>query len=187
MPRAAHQYCAFDTAHGVAAIAWLNAAVTAFRLPGETVREAEWSLLRRSPNAQRGDPPADIAKVIAMATRYFAGERIDFGDVSIDLGPQEPFSAAVYDAVRKLGWGEITTYGAVAKSIDAAPEAARAVGQAMAKNPVPLIVPCHRVLAAGGRLHGFSAPGGAFSKARMLELEGVGTEPPPSAQVSFDF
>ena len=187
MLRAAHQFHVFDTAHGVAAIAWREGAVTAFRLPGETVREAEWSLLRRLPDAQRGDPPADIAEVIALAVHYFAGEPVDFTHVPVDLGAQEPFFERVYVAVRKLGWGEITTYGAVAKSIDAAPEAARAVGQAMARNPVPLIVPCHRVLAAGGRLHGFSAPGGAFSKARMLEIEGVGTEPPPSAQVAFDF
>ncbi len=171
----------------MAAIAWRDGAITAFRLPGDTGRDAEWSLLRRLPDARRGDPPPGIADVIARATAYFAGERVDFIDVPVDLGAQEPFFERVYAAVRKLGWGEITTYGAVAKSIDAAPEAARAVGQAMAKNPVPLIVPCHRVLAAGGRLHGFSAPGGAFSKARMLKLEGVGTEPPPSAQVAFDF
>jgi methylated-DNA-[protein]-cysteine S-methyltransferase len=182
-----HRYRIFDTAHGVAAIAWSRGAVTAFRLPGETAHEAERSLLRRLPDAQRGDPPAEIAEVIARAVRYFAGEAVDFTDVAVDLGAQEPFFAAVYDAVRKLGWGEITSYGAIARSIGAAPEAARAVGQAMARNPAPLIVPCHRVLAAGGRVGGFSAPGGSFSKARMLELEGVGTEPPPSAQVAFDF
>jgi methylated-DNA-[protein]-cysteine S-methyltransferase len=79
----------------------------------------------------------------------------------------------VYSEVRKLGWGETTTYGAVAKTLGGEPQAARDVGQAMATNPVPLIVPCHRVLAAGGKIGGFSAPGGAGSKVRMLEIEGV--------------
>ena len=182
-----HHYRTFDTAHGVAAIAWRDGAVTAFRLPGDTPREAERSLLRRLPDAQFGVPPPEIAEVIALCVRYFAGERVDFAAVPVDLGEQEPFFAQVYAAVRQLGWGEVTTYGAVAKSLDAAPEAARAVGQAMARNPMPLIVPCHRVLAAGKKLHGFSAPGGALAKSRMLELEGVATEPPPAAQVAFDF
>ena len=92
--------------------------------------------------------------------------------------PRRPRAAGavlrrVYAAVRRLGWGETTTYGALAKALGAGPEAARDVGQAMARNPVPLIVPCHRVLAAGGKLGGFSAPGGAAAKRRMLELEGV--------------
>jgi methylated-DNA-[protein]-cysteine S-methyltransferase len=72
--------------------------------------------------------------------------------------------------VRKLGWGETTTYGAVAKELGAPPQAARDVGQAMATNPLPLIVPCHRILAAGGKVGSFSAPGGSNSKARMLQL-----------------
>jgi methylated-DNA-[protein]-cysteine S-methyltransferase len=70
-------------------------------------------------------------------------------------------------------WGQTTTYGALAKELGAGPQAARAVGEAMARNPIPLIVPCHRVLAAGGELGGFSAPGGTDTKLRMLELEGV--------------
>ncbi|MBS0478359.1 MAG: MGMT family protein, partial [Proteobacteria bacterium] len=112
--------------------------------------------------------------------------------VPIDLGEQSPFFARVYDAVRALGWGESTTYGAVAKQLGAGPEFARDVGQAMANNPIPLIVPCHRVLAAGGKVGGFSAPGGSVAKARMLALEGVettaGPRPPkPSGQQSFGF
>jgi methylated-DNA-[protein]-cysteine S-methyltransferase len=80
-----------------------------------------------------------------------------------------------------------TTYGALAKEIGAGPEAARDVGTAMAKNPVPLIIPCHRVLAAGGQVGGFSAPGGSARKSRMLELEGVRMAPPEPAQRSFGF
>src|SRR5215468_1643274 len=91
----------------------------------------------------------------------------------------------IYAAARQVGWGHTTTYGTLAKELGAGPEAARDVGQAMAKNPVALIIPCHRVLAAGGKVGGFSAPGGSAAKIRMLELEGVG--PPPPAQGSFDF
>jgi methylated-DNA-[protein]-cysteine S-methyltransferase len=183
-----HRYRVFETAHGVAAIAWSGGgAVTAFRLPGETERDAEWSLRRRLPDAVLGDPPPAIAAVIADAIRYFAGEPVDFDAVAIDLGEQEPFFARVYDRVRAISRGETMTYGAVARELGAGPEAARAVGQAMARNPIPLIVPCHRVLAAGSRVHGFSAPGGALAKVRMLEIEGVLAEPPPAAQTTFDF
>jgi methylated-DNA-[protein]-cysteine S-methyltransferase len=182
-----HRYRVFETAHGFAAIAWSGDAVTVFRLPAKGARDAEWSLLRRLPDAVPGDSPPVIARVVADATRYFEGERVDFAGVSLDLGEQEPFFARVYDRVRRLGWGETTTYGAVARSLGADPAAARAVGQAMARNPIPLIVPCHRVLAAGSRVHGFSAPGGALAKVRMLEIEGVATEPPPAAQAAFEF
>lgn len=118
-------------------------------------------------------PPLRIQAVIDRARRYFAGERVDFADVPVDLGVQGPFSDRVYAAVRALGWGETATYGAIARMLGVGPEYARDVGQAMAANPVPLIVPCHRVTAANGKIGGFSAPGGSLSKARMLEIEGV--------------
>ena len=85
--------------------------------------------------------------------------------------------------VRGLGWGETTTYGAVARALGAGPEGAREVGQAMGRNPLPLIVPCHRVLAAGGRPGGFSAPGGTEAKLRMLAIEGIDLMP---RQAAFD-
>ncbi len=180
-----NRYHVFDTAHGFAAIGWNGRGVTAFRLPASTPAEAERALLRRLPDAVRTDPPADVAAVIAAARRYFAGEHVDFSAVLIDLGEQSPFFTRVYDVVRALGWGESTTYGAVAKQLGAGPEFARDVGQAMASNPVPLIVPCHRVLAAGGKVGGFSAPGGPVAKARMLALEGVETAvAAPAAKLS---
>ena len=83
--------------------------------------------------------------------------------------------------------GYTTTYGTLAKELGAGPEAARDVGKAMARNPVALIIPCHRVLAAGGKVGGFSAPGGSAAKRRMLALEGVHLDPPPPAQQSFRF
>jgi methylated-DNA-[protein]-cysteine S-methyltransferase len=131
-----------------------------------------------------------MAQLISAIRRYFEGERIDFSHVSVDLGFQEPFFSQIYAEIRKLGWGETTTYGTVAKTLGAEPQAARTVGRAMASNPVPLIVPCHRVLAAGGKLGGFSAPGGSDSKARMLEIEGVATvavKQDDSDQIGFGF
>ena len=178
------QYQLFETAAGVAAIGWTGVGVTGLRLPAPAASETERSILRRLPGAIRTEPPAEIAAVIDAAIRYFAGEPTEFRAVAVDPGNQPPFFARVYDHVRTLGWGETTTYGAVARALDAGPEHARAVGQAMAMNPVPLIIPCHRVLAAGGQIGGFSAPGGSLSKAHMLELEGVATRP---VQRGFDF
>ena len=183
------RYQLFRTAAGVAALGWNGTGVTCLRLPAPTGSETERSLLRRAPGAMRTQPPAEVRAVIDAAIRYFAGERVDFFAVPVDLGEQSPFFARVYDRVRKLGWGETSTYGAIARILDVGPEYARDVGQAMAGNPVPLIIPCHRVTAAGGKIGGFSAPGGSMSKARMLELEGVrlGPVPPVSPQQGFDF
>lgn len=187
-------YHLFDTAAGTVAIGWNAAGICSLRLPAANAGEAERALLRRFPDAVRTIPPPPVAAVVDAAVRYFAGEPVDFSAVPVDLGRQEPFFERVYAFVRALGWGETTTYGAVAKALGAGPEYARDVGQAMAGNPVPLIVPCHRVTAAGGRIGGFSAPGGSQSKAHMLALEGVAVAPPPPAkrdggktQAAFDF
>ena len=178
----AAQHCAiFETAGGFCGIAWSADGVTRFQLPTKSAEATERLLLRRTPDAKRERPPPDIDATIAAAKRYFAGERIDFSNVALDLADQDDFFRRIYAAARQVGWGQTTTYGALAKTLGAGPEVARDVGQAMAKNPVALIIPCHRVLAAGGKIGGFSAPGGATSKRRMLELEGVRLEPAPPA------
>src|SRR5262245_16238905 len=185
MSQATHHYHVFETAGGFCGIAWNGVGIASFRLPSRTAEAAEHSLLRRLPRAAPATPPPRIAQVVAAAQGYFAGERMDFSDVVLDLEGQEEFFARVYALVRRVGWGDTTTYGAVAKELGAGPETARDVGQAMARNPVPLIIPCHRVLAAGGKVGGFSAPGGQSAKLRMLELEGIRPGPPPSAQGSL--
>lgn len=186
-----HEYHLFETAHGPVTIGWNARGVTGFRLPGSSSEEARRSLLRRLPDAVEAAPPAHIRALVQAIRRYFDGERIDFADVPLDLGRQEPLFERIYDMVRRLGWGETTTYGAIARALGEGPEVARDVGQAMARNPIPLIVPCHRVLAAGGRIGGFSAPGGSNAKARMLALEGVQAGPAEpvrtSVQASFGF
>ena len=185
MGRSNRHYEIFETAAGWCGIAWNEDGVVRFTLPTSSEASADRLLLRRLPEATRVEPPVEIRDTISAAQRYFAGEQMDFSHVRLDLGPQEAFFARVYDTVRQLGWGETKTYGTVARELGAGPEAARDVGQAMANNPIPLIVPCHRVLAAGNKIGGFSAPGGSDTKRRMLEMEGVAIAPPKPVQQSL--
>lgn len=180
-------YALFETAAGFCGLAWTNDGVVRFQLPGESRDETERLLKRRLPDVQAGKPPPEVATTIEAVKRYFAGETVDFRHVPVDLTGQDEFFKAIYTALRQVGWGQTTTYGALAKQPGAGPEAARDVGVAMGRNPVALIIPCHRCLAAGGKLGGFSAPGGSDTKLKMLELEGVNLAPPPSAQQAFDF
>jgi methylated-DNA-[protein]-cysteine S-methyltransferase len=180
-------YCIFETAAGFCAIAWSALGVVRFQLPVKSADGAERLLKRRAPEATPAELPAEISAAIAAATRYFAGEETDFSGVRLDLGDQDALFKRIYEAARRIRWGRTTTYGALAKDIGAGLEVARDVGAAMAKNPVPLIIPCHRVLAAGGKVGGFSAAGGAATKMRMLELEGVRLAPPLPVQRSFAF
>jgi methylated-DNA-[protein]-cysteine S-methyltransferase len=187
MGRIAHHYLIFGTAGGFCGIAWNSAGITRFQLPTRSAKATERILRRRVPGAETGAPTPEVTKAVAAVKRYFEGEETDFSGFTLDLGEQDPFFERVYAAARQVGWGHTTTYGALAKELGAGPEAARDVGQAMARNPVALIIPCHRVLAAGGKVGGFSAPGGSAAKIRMLELEGVDVEPPRPAQRSFVF
>jgi methylated-DNA-[protein]-cysteine S-methyltransferase len=187
MNRAAHHYHIFETLNGYCGVAWGEWGLTRFQLPGKSAEAAERRLRRRAPDAEPGAPRSDIADVVARAKRYFEGQETDFSSVRLDLGGEDAFFRQIYDALRRVGWGRTTTYGALAKEAGTGREAARDVGEAMARNPAPLIIPCHRVLAAGGKIGGFSAPGGRATKIRMLELEGVRVTPPPAPQPTFDF
>src|SRR5713226_6879913 len=186
MGRTAHHYLIFETASGFCGIAWSNVGITRFQLPTRSAEAAERILLRRVPGAEPGAPTPEVVEAVATVKRYFEGEETDFSGFTLDLSDQDPFFKQIYAAARQVRWGRTTTYGTLAKELGAGPEAARDVGQAMAKNPVALIIPCHRVLAAGGKGGGCSAPGGSATKIRMLELEGVHVAPPP-AQRSFGF
>lgn len=181
-----HHYCVFPTASGFCAIAWNDLGITRFQLPARTAEATERNLLRRLPGAELGTPPAEVTEAVAAVKRYFEGEQIDFSRFRVDLDGQDAFFRRIYDTVRCVGWGHTTTYGALAKALDAEPQAARDVGQAMAKNPVPLIIPCHRVLAAGGKVGGFSAPGGSATKLHMLKLEGVRVGEPQQVQQALE-
>jgi methylated-DNA-[protein]-cysteine S-methyltransferase len=185
MGQTTHRYLIFETASGFCGIAWNSVGITRFQLPARSAAATERNLLRRLQGAEPGAPTQEALEVIAAAKRYFEGEEVDFSNFRLDLDEQDAFFKQIYAAVRHVGWGQTTTYGALAKELGAGPEAARDVGQAMARNPAPLIIPCHRVLAAGGKVGGFSAPGGSAAKIRMLELEGVHVGPPLPAQQSL--
>lgn len=121
----------------------------------------------------QGSTPPDIAATAAdLLQRYFQGERVDFSHIPVDLSGLTPFRQKVLKAIRALGYGEISTYCQIAGMCDS-PRAARAVGGALAANPVPVIIPCHRVIASNGCLTGFSAPGGTGTKKAMLLMEGI--------------
>lgn len=165
------RYHVFETTLGFAAIAWGDGGITRFRLPYPDRASAEQQF---GGKATAQAPPPVAAAVVERAKCYFAGERIDFSPIDLDLSAVDPSRRPIYDALRKVGFGETVTYGELAKRAGVnAPQAAQDVGVAMARNPVPLIIPCHRVLAAGGKLGGFSAPGRTETKEKMLALEGV--------------
>lgn len=187
MGQSVHHYLVFETSNGFCGIGWSDAGVTRFLLPARSAEATERSLLRRLPGASPGAPPPDVLEAVAAVRQYSQGVEVDFSDIRLDLEGQEEFFKQIYATTRRVGWGQTTTYGALAKALGAGPETARDVGQAMARNPVPLIIPCHRVLAAGGKVGGFSAPGGAVTKIRMLEMEGVHIAPPPPTQQSLGF
>lgn len=171
-------YSIFETDGGFCGIAWTANGIIRFQLPTPEYDATERLLLRKLTHAVAGEPPAEIAATIADVKRYFAGDNIDFSSARLDLSGQDGFFRDIYDALRRVGYGQTTTYGDLAKAVGADVQAARSVGVAMARNPVALLIPCHRCLAAGGKIGGFSAPGGEFSKIRMLELEGVALTKP---------
>lgn len=177
-------FACFETSQGWCGVAWSQRGVARFFLP-EASQRAMLARLRRV--ATSGDPPDFAREAVDKARRYFDGETVSFDDLPLDLDGLPEVSRRLYAAIRALKRGETITYGALAERLGLPKDAARAVGQAMGANPIPLIVPCHRVLAAGGRLGGFSGPGGARQKAQMLALEGVRLNDADPAQDDFGF
>lgn len=170
--RADVKFAVIDTAIGVCALAWSARGVTRLALP-EADRAATLRRMRKLTGAEpEGAPPPELDHVVVALRAYGAGRRVDFASVKLDLGGVSAFYRRIYGEARGIRWGETATYGDLARAVGE-PGAARAVGQAMGRNPVPIIIPCHRVLASGGRIGGFSAFGGAVTKQRLLALEGV--------------
>lgn len=161
----------FDTAIGRCALAWSAAGITRVRLPGATDDATQASVARHGPRFDAADAPF-VRHAMSALGDYFAGADVDLGTIALDEAGVPAFHAAVYRALRAVPRGETVTYGALAERVGQ-PGAARAVGVAMGRNPWPVIVPCHRVLASGGKMGGFSAPGGTNTKERLLALEGV--------------
>jgi methylated-DNA-[protein]-cysteine S-methyltransferase len=167
-------YRLFDTAIGACGVAWSERGLTRLQLP-ESDRSATEKRLRTSAAEASQTAPAEIDRLIVDIQAYMTGRNVDFASVPIDLTNVGPFENKVYAAARAVPWGKTVSYGELARRTDS-PGAARAVGQALGRNPVPVIIPCHRILAKGRRIGGFSAPGGTVTKERLLELEGVRIE-----------
>jgi len=171
--------CLFDTAIGPCGIAWTQAALAAVQLP-EATRAGTLRRLRRyvGEGVPECDAPGFVQAAIARVQALLAGACDDLADLPLDMEGVPEFHRRVYEITRAIPPGEVLTYGEVARRVGE-PGAARAVGQALGRNPFAPVIPCHRVLAAGGRSGGFSAEGGANTKLRMLEIEQarLGSEP----------
>jgi methylated-DNA-[protein]-cysteine S-methyltransferase len=163
-------FAIFDTALGPCGIAWQGDAIVGTALPaadrGSLLRQLE----RRFPQAQERDPPGSVRSVTAMVARLLDGDAPDFPQVKLALGEASPFERQVYAETQAIPCGETRTYGELAAAVGT-PGAARAVGRALGRNPIPIIIPCHRIVAANGRSGGFSAPGGVSTKMRLLQIE----------------
>jgi methylated-DNA-[protein]-cysteine S-methyltransferase len=151
----------FETAIGDCAVRWTEAGICGVLLPG-----------MRERNDVAPSAPDSVLAAVAGMRAVLEGEHRDLRELVLDEDGIDDFRRAVYAATRAIGPGETATYGEIARGIGA-PDAARAVGSALGANPYPIVVPCHRVLASTGALHGFSAPGGIATKRRMLEIEGA--------------
>lgn len=160
----------FDTALGRCGIAWRGTRVVATSLPQGDDAQVLSALARRAGETAAGEPPAPVAAGVAAIRRLLAGAVESFDFLELDLDGVPDFDRRVYAVALAIPVGETRTYGAVAREIGE-PDAARAVGRALGANPFPIVVPCHRVLAAGGAIGGFSAPGGVATKRRLLAIE----------------
>ncbi|MDX8500159.1 methylated-DNA--[protein]-cysteine S-methyltransferase [Mesorhizobium sp. VK4C] len=179
-------HAVLETVIGFMGIAWSEKGLTRLCLPERSREAVERRLFRHAGVSSATEQPKWVVELIASIKAYAAGEDVDFSGVPVDLDGVDDFRLAIYDAARKLGFGETTTYGELAKRAGHA-GLARETGAALGANPVPLVIPCHRILAAGGKIGGFSAPGGSATKEKMLAMEGVRVGPPPAAQASFGF
>lgn len=163
-------FALFDTAIGRCGIAWAAEGVLGVQLPEARELETRARLLRRFPGTPEAPPPPDIRRAQRGITALLRGEASDLSFVSLDMQGVPPFHRRVYELARAIPPGATTSYGAIAARLGGR-GASRAVGQALGRNPFALVVPCHRVLAAGGRLGGFSANGGIATKLRLLSIE----------------
>jgi methylated-DNA-[protein]-cysteine S-methyltransferase len=167
-------YTLFDTAIGACGIAWSEHGVVTVRLPAATRGAMLASLRKRSPGAHEMPPPPDVQRAIDGIVALLRGEASDLAFVTLDMANVGAFERRLYETLRKIAPGEMLTYGELAARLGQVD--ARDVGQAMGHNPFPIIVPCHRVVAAGGKTGGFSAPGGVRTKLRILAIESVHTK-----------
>src|SRR5215470_2470901 len=169
----------FGTPIGACGIAWGEQGVIGVQLPESSEAALSARLRRAVPDARETAPPPEVQRAIDGIAAVLGGESRDLSFVELDMRQVPPFNRRVYEVARTIPAGSTLTYGEIAGRLGE-PGAARDVGSALGQNPFPIVVPCHRVLAANGKLGGFSAHGGVRTKLRLLSIEGVqapGTAP----------
>jgi methylated-DNA-[protein]-cysteine S-methyltransferase len=175
-------YTVFDTSVGRCGIAWGELGVLGVQLPEAREIETRRRLFQLFPDARELRPPPDIQSAIEGIAALLRGKVADLSGVGLDMTGIPPFNARVYDFTRTIPRGETLTYGEVASRLKTS-GAVHSVAQAIAKNPFMIIVPCHRVLEAGGYADRISANGGSISKRRLLSIEGAGS---PGSRTLFE-
>ncbi|WP_437781938.1 methylated-DNA--[protein]-cysteine S-methyltransferase [Sorangium sp. So ce1097] len=177
----AHEFTLFDTAIGRCGVAWGGRGVAFVQLPEARDSETRARVLQRFPGAREAPPPPDVQRALDDIVALLRGEARDLSAVALDMERVPPFHRRVYEVARTIPPGATLTYGDIAGRLGAR-GSARAVGQALGRNPFPIVVPCHRVLAAGGRIGGFSGNGGVTTKLRLLAIEGAHAAGAPPAE-----
>ncbi len=173
-------FALFDTVIGRCGIAWTKGGVVRVQLPEARESATRARMLQEIPDASEATPPPVVKRAIGGIVALLRGEPSRLEDVALDMEQVPAFHRRVYEVARTIAPGATLTYGEVAKRLGE-PSLARAVGQALGRNPFAIVVPCHRVLAAGGKVGGFSADGGITTKLRLLSIEGA----QPNAQISL--
>lgn len=171
-------YTLFETALGLCGLAWHERGVIGFQLPEDDPSRTRSRIARRFPGIVEAVPTPEIQRIIADVTALMQGEARDLLDVSLDMEGVSDFDRRVYKVARSIPPGRVLTYGEVASRLGI--DNARAIGQSLGRNPFAVIVPCHRVVAADGKLGGFSANGGATTKRRLLAIEDARRDETPT-------
>lgn len=169
----------FDTAVGACAIAWGPRGINGVQLPMGSPEKTRMRMRQRFGEIEEVAPTPQVSLAIARIKRLLAGEADDLSDIPLDLEGVPAFNRGVYEIARTIPPGRTMTYGEIAKKLGGV-ELSREVGQALGRNPCPIVVPCHRVLAAGNKPGGFSANGGVETKLKMLAIEGAAVNYTPS-------
>lgn len=164
------QVSSFETDLGWMLIAGNNNQLTRSMFGDTTQQDIESRFLSELPESLKVEFSEWNVELRSMLERFAKGEPVDFSDVDVDLSNKTAFQKRVLKATRQLGYGEVATYGEIAHRVGS-PAAARAIGMTMARNDCPLIIPCHRVVGAGGKLTGFTSPQGIEMKRRLLQME----------------
>ncbi len=171
-------YTLFETAIGLCGLAWNERGIIGFQLPEDDTSKIRSRIAKRFPGIAEAPPPLDIQGIIADVAALLRGEARDLSTVPLDMEGVPDFDRRVYEIARGIPPGRVLTYGEVASRLGV--NNARAIGQALGRNPFAIIVPCHRVVAAGGKLGGFSANGGSTTKRRLLAIEDARRDETPT-------